>query len=289
MKCFTIAEFIGAEAVIVALMAYVTSIILPEARSLLGIDPPKREASLAEQALLICWVLLLFIAVGLFISFLLCRQEVKGDFVPPPTPTPTAQVSPTSTPIVQITPTPVGPVIVHPPVVVDGAAFQLYVFLRDYNWRIGSVEVERLGTPITGQQMIDYLRLLSGHIKTADAIISVGTASQEMPRGEPFEEGRALDRAAQLSIWMQPSISQTEKQIPVYKLNLGHYRTLPDKNEQRLIIFVAITKIDPKISIDDLLSPGSPENNETLRQKLIEKQFPFDFYAYSKFELKRST
>lgn len=277
MRCLTLAELIALEAIIVFLIGYITSIILPEIRSLLGLDPPKRESALAEKVLWIIWVCLILLAVGLIIWFIMCRtesSETGGN--PTPSPSPTVQASPT----------PPGPVVASTPVVVDGTAFTLYVFLRDYHWKAGTVQVELIKKPIPEQQMIDYLTQLSGNIKPADAVICVGTASQDMPKGEPFEEGRALDRAKLLTIWMQPAISQSGRQIAVYKLNLGHYRELPDKDDQRLIIFVAVTKIDPNVSIDDLLSPT---NSEALKRKLIEKNFPFNFDAYSRFDLQKNT
>jgi len=277
MKCLNLLELLALETVVIALIAYITSIVIPEVRSLLRIDPPKPKSAFAEKVIWVLLFTLICLAIGLIIWFLLCRLG-NVDVTEPPPPSPTPQISPT----------PKSPIVQNPPIQVSGAEFTLYVFLQEYHWKKGKVDIEFNKQTKTEKEMIAYLYTLSGVLKDADAIICIGTASRDIEEGkdEPFEEGRAFTRAEQLILWMRPVISGIEKPLDIYNLNLGHYRELPDMDEQRLVALVKVKKVDPDISVDDLLSL---ENSQILKQKLKERGFKFSFDSYSLFDLRKKT
>ncbi|MCU1267357.1 MAG: hypothetical protein JWM21_3675 [Acidobacteria bacterium] len=274
MPCLTLGELLTLEAIMVPLIAYVGSIIMPEFRRRLGLEPPSEYSPVAEKVVWAIWIFLVCLAVAFIVWFLLCLVRPRETIAPGALLTP------------QASPTPIGPIKVSSPVEVDGGEFTLYVFSPEYHWRYGKVEAQFNQKAITEDRMISYLKQLNGTMALADAVICVGTASKDIEDDEPGEESRALLRAQQLATWLGPAISLTQKNLDVYELNLGHYREQPDTASQRLILLVSVKKVDPNISLQDLLSTG---NSERLKRRLKEKNFPFSFDSYSLFELHKKT
>lgn len=286
MRCLTLTELIGILALCVAIAGVVsTHLNEPAYRKKLGLDSGTIRAGLLGGLLGLLLYVAVVMSVAALLWFFLCglpsgSQQVGGGSGSPAGP----QVTPTP----RATPTPHGPIIEQPPVEISGAEFTLYVFLQEYHWKKGKVVVEFNEQTKTEEQMKDYLMQLVETLKSADAIICVGTSSQAIEEGkdEPFEEDRAFVRAEQLILWMRPVISKLGKPLDIYNLNLGHYRELPDKDEQRLVLLIKIEKVDPRISIADLLSPA---NSSILKQELKKKNFPFSFDSYSLFNLRKKT
>lgn len=272
MTCLSLTDLLALEALLVTLIGVVGAIILPELRQRLGLSLISRRLSPSANVLFVLWMLLFIIALSLVLSVFLCRRVNTTDTGPTAAPTPTP-------------PPVVGPIEIHTPVKIDGSEFTLYKFSPEYHWKKGKVEAEFNKEVITGEQMISYLKDVSGTIADADAIICVGTASADMEDDEPGEEGRALLRAQQLDTWIGPAISATKRDIATYQLNLGHYRADSDSDSQRPILLVKVKKLESRRSIDELLSP---RNKEVLQIKLKE-QFKFSFDSYSMFDLHKRT
>ena len=212
-------------------------------------------------------------------------EEKKEPSTNEPRVTPTPLITPTPMPIQ------IGPVKKFPPVTVEGpdgklSQFTVYVFTQEYHWRKGEIIVEFNRKEIPESTMVSYLSEIHGDMKTTDALVCVGTASYDVEDNEAGEEDRALMRGLQLIIWSRRTLEHVINSPQLYALNLGHYKEVSDKNEQRLIIIFGVKRIDPTADIEALLSP---QNNEALKVKLKEKNFPFKLEMYSKFELlKRS-
>src|SRR5437660_9572875 len=127
MRCLRLIELIALETAIVALLAAISSICIPELRRFLGLDPPIPVSKRSEKILKIIWILLIGLAVALVIWFFLCRttaSEVRPRPSPSPTPTPEGHVKEVGT------------------VEVSGAKFTLYAFLPGYHWRYATVDAE---------------------------------------------------------------------------------------------------------------------------------------------------
>lgn len=275
MHCLTLTELIALETAVVALLTYLTSMFIPEVRRFLHLEPAIANSTIAEVIFKMLSALLIFIGVFFLLWFLWCHTSISRAEEPP-------RIPASST----------GPIVEGPSVDIDGARFTLYTFMRGYHWEYGKVEAQFNGKTITGQEMIDYLTQVNETIALGEAVICVGTASQDIQQDELFEEQRAATRATQLALWVNPAVSKAnqlrapDQPVEVYILNLGHYREVPDSDEQRMIIFVRVKKIDPNASIENLLSPA---NSETLKKKLREKKFPFSFDSYSLFDLIKNT
>jgi hypothetical protein len=197
-------------------------------------------------------------------------------------------IQPRPTPEATQTPTPSSspPVSKRPPsVVIDGTKFELYVFNSDYYWVLGTEIVHSLKRTMTDEEMISYLKEIHGDLKKQDAIICVGTASNEVTlKGRPYEEGRAESRAKLMIDWMRKVFVNVDRSPSLYQLNLGYYSEPPDSNDQRLIIIIGVERIEQDApAIKDILSEG---HQELLKQKLLEKGFPFKFDKYTLFKLK---
>ena len=164
--------------------------------------------------------------------------------------------------------------------------------MRGYHWKYGAVEAQFDQRTIPAPEMMGYLAQLKETISLGEAVICIGTASQDVQKDESFEEARASTRATQLALWVNPAVSQANQlrspgePVQVYLLNLGLYRVVPDSDDQRMIVFVRVRKLDPNVSIENLLSPA---NREDLKRKLKEKDFPFSFDSYSLFDLVKNT
>lgn len=220
--------------------------------------------------------MLILLGIFFLVWFLWCHTSISRA-AQPPTPVP---------------PRASGPIEEGGSADVDGVRFTLYTFMQGYHWKYGKVEAEFNQRTIPEQEMINYLTQLKETISLGEAVICIGTASQDVQKDEPFEEHRAGTRATQLALWVNPAISKANQMrspadpVHVYLLNLGHYREVPDKDDQRTIVFVRVRKLDPNASIEELLLPA---NRENLKRKLKEKEFPFSFDSYSLFELVKNT
>jgi hypothetical protein len=273
MRCLTLAELLMLESVILMLLAYLNSMFVPEVRRVLGLEPQQPTSPFAAKVFKAASLLLILLGILFLVSFFLCHTRADATHAAEPS-------------------IPDGPIKEGGSVEVDGAKFTLYTFLQGYHWKYGQVEVQFNQQQITGEEMMGYLARLKETISLGEAVICVGTASQDIQKDESFEEQRADTRANQMAIWIGPAVSQANQMRPranpveIYRLNLGHYRDVPDKDDQRMIIFVRVQKVDPKVSLDELLSPA---NRETLERKLKEKGFPFSFDSYSLFELIKHT
>ncbi|MDX6612844.1 MAG: hypothetical protein QOD75_2030 [Blastocatellia bacterium] len=275
MYCLTLAQLIALETAIVALLTYLTSMFIPEVRRFLHLEPAIATSTIAEVVFKALASLLILLGAFFLFWFLWCHTSISRAAQPPPISGPG-----------------VGPIVEGPSVDVDGARFTLYTFMKGYHWRYGAVEAQFNQRTIPEQEMINYLAQLKETISLGEALICIGTASQDVQKDEPFEEQRAGTRATQLALWVNPAVSKAnqlrppDQPVQVYLLNLGHYREVPDNDDQRMIVFVRVRKLDPNVSIDELLSPA---NREDLKRKLKEKEFPFSFDSYSLFELVKNT
>lgn len=287
MECITLSELIAGWALCIAIIFGIAALFLPECRKWLGLDHEekfrKKESITSEIVAAIIIAFLFLLMIILLILFILCRssEPPRGPKEATPTPTiiRTPLPAPTSTPTI-LKPTPT--------VVIDGTKFELYVFNSDYYWVAGKDDVHTLRGILTGKeadkQMVDYLREIHGDMKKKDAIICVGTASYDLTlKGRPFEIDRAENRAKIITDWMRLVLKDADRSPALYKLNLGHYDESPDSDDQRLIVIVGVNRVEADApQIKDILSP---ENRETLKQKLKEKGFPFKFDKYSSFDL----
>jgi len=184
---------------------------IPEVRRFLHLDPAIANSTVAEVAYKILSSLLILLGVFFIVLFLSCHLNSSRVIEPPQVPAPST-----------------GPIVEGPSVDVDGARFTLYTFMQGYHWEYGKVEAQFNGRTIPGQEMIDYLTQVKETIALGEAVICVGTASQNIQKDEPFEEQRAATRATQLALWVNPAVSKanqlraSDRPVEVYLLNLGH-------------------------------------------------------------------
>jgi hypothetical protein len=279
-------------ALLVAILTCIAALlVVPEVREWLHLNPLHRthQQRLRKRRMtfiifMVVWVLIGLIAWHFVCPLLLAKEphkvEKKEQPVEIPLATPPMSVTPTPTP------TQSGPVTVYPPVTIGPEGkrtqFTLYVFTQEYHWKKSTIFVEFDKRIVSEPKMISYLSGIHGDMKSADALICVGTASTDVEDNEAGEEDRALMRALQLVIWTRRALKDAVKSPDLYALNLGHYREPPDTDEQRLIIVVGVKKVDAAADLENLLLP---ENGEALKARLKDKGFPFNFDAYSaKFE-----
>lgn len=206
-----------------------------------------------------------------------------------PVPTPARVISPLPTSTPEITPTrkiPGVPVERHDGELIDEkgqrAKYQLYVFTREYNWQKGKNHVQLNREPVPDTKMIDYLSKIHGDMKSADVLICVGAASYDMENDENIENDRANQRSNALVTWTRRSLAESNLSPRIFSLSLGHYRSGPDEDSQRLIMIIGVTKVDKSVNIDNIMSNGVPS---MLKKKLRSKDFPFSLDNYSKFDL----
>jgi uncharacterized protein YrzB (UPF0473 family) len=162
--------------------------------------------------------------------------------------------------------------------------FKIYVFPIQYNWKKGEIIVELNGEAISEDMMVESLSAIYADVKktqTPDAIVCVGTASYDVQKNEANENDRGLMRSLQLVIWMR-MVLEDKDSLPMYALNLGHYKERKDNNNQRLVIIISIRKIDEDADIEALLAL---KYRESLKTQLREQNLPFNLDSYVKFEL----
>ncbi|HEX8502299.1 MAG TPA: hypothetical protein VF659_17080 [Pyrinomonadaceae bacterium] len=296
MRCLSLSEFLAILTLFITVAVFIThSLSTPEVRRQLELDLGAVRTSIIEGLLGLC--LLLMVATGVAVTawFLLCPLPISGqsgnDNQPPPTDTPTPRPSPTPTapPTPEASPRP--PIVKHEPVEVDGSEFRLYSFLTDYYWGLGSYKAKFLRRDVPDAEMVAHLKSIHGDLRTEEAIICVGAASYLAKQGDEAEELRAEDRSAVLVDWMRQVFGDIkgdgQLSPPLYKLNLGHYQDAPDADSQRLIIIIGVRRAKPDAPpVSAILSR---ERQTLLKKRLMEKDFPFDFDAYSLFLLKQAS
>ena len=111
------------------------------------------------------------------------------------------------------------------------AKFNIYVLTTEYNWEVGTPNIDKPGR-IRYNGELRELDLLSSLLhsedmarvlKSADVIISFGTASCQ--GGNFDEENRALERASLIQTLIK-EINNSRTNSPVYKrLNLGQFKS----------------------------------------------------------------
>lgn len=287
MECLTFTELAIVWGLCVAILTLLVTTTLKEIRKHLKLDEdvplgkPFKDLKTAEKMALIIIVICLIIMAFTFFWFVFCKlleTNPKDNKKPFPTPVQTQQPvpSPIETP-------PISKKL--PTVEIDGTEFSLYAFGRDYFWDFGTFDVKFVEKIKTSDEMISYLKQIHGDIKTYDAIICIGTAS--FSGGNLVEEDRAKNRATIITDWMRIVFGEFERSPELYKLNLGHYLESPDSDDQRLIIIVGVKRLKSDAPIIKKIL--APENEKILKQKLKEKNFPFNFEAYSLFEIQEAS
>jgi hypothetical protein len=274
MECLNLSQLVMIESIILGLLTLSTPMFIPELRRAFRLEPSLPARPLAFRVYKWSSVCLLVLGLLFLVWFVLCHTIQTTRAAEPPIPD--------------------GPIEKVGSAEVDGVQFTLYTFLQGYHWKYDEVEVKFNERPVTGDEMVTYLSRLKETISLGEAVICIGTASRdiEKEKDEAFEEQRADIRSTQMVLWIAPAVSQANQLRPakqpveIYRLNLGHYRDGPDKDEQRMLIFIRLKKIDPKVSLEELLAPA---NQEQLKKKLKEKGFPFSFDSYSLFELIKHT
>lgn len=164
----------------------------------------------------------------------------------------------------------------------------MYVFLKEYYWVYKTNDVKKVDKPQTEEEMVTALKGRHSDMKEEHALIAVGTASFD--GGNKVEEDRAERRAELLTLWIRDVMGELKKgevSPDLRRLNLGHYKSPPDKDGQRPILIIGVRRVKPDSpSIEDILDP---KNQEILKQELKKKQFKFLFENYSKFELYKAS
>lgn len=288
-KCITFTQLGIIWGICIPLIAILVAIIMRELRNRLGLEKYQNadfdDFKTAEIIALILIILLIIVMIISLFWFLIClipsQPQSKNRPAPIKTPIQLESPSPRNKPTDSV-----GPIEIYPPVEIDGSEFKLYKFVEDYYWVYGKLTVKHLDELKSDQQMLDYLKNIHSDITHQDAIICVGTASYDTKRGTEYEEDRALNRAVKLTNWMRlvfGDLKGAEKSPELRKLNLGHYQQSPDSDDQRAILVIGVKRLSSDApSIEQILSK---ENQETLKRKLEDKDFPFKFEDYSRFEL----
>jgi len=143
------------------------------------------------------------------------------------------------------------------------------------------MKVKFLGEYVRDTDVISYLYNIHGDMKTQDAIICVGAASEGVEDSERGEEIRALNRSVKLLSWIRLAFKDAVKSPDLWKLNLGHYRQAPDSDNQRPIIVIGVKKLRSDLNLNELFSQN---DSNKLLNRLKENRFQFKFENYSKFE-----
>lgn len=136
--------------------------------------------------------------------------------------------------------------------------FQVLVMQKGIGWvHRSTTELAREGQTIAPDAITrDVLGgEVRGRLKAAEAVIAVGTASQE---GEVTEEThRAGLRARQAAKWVEAALPASQ---PLWVLNLGQYRDpcaaceTGDTSWQRPFMLVAVERLDPGADLGQALA-----------------------------------
>ena len=147
-------------------------------------------------------------------------------------------------------------------------SFRILLFTDEFRWVINSFDaLEKAGDR---PHFTDEMKAV---LNSAKEIIAVGTSSEEIPVGTPFnkgreyEERRAARRAEQIAMWVREALG---KPIPVRKLNVGHHTPTGDNDTsgQRRIVIILVLANDEGADIDQALR--SAMAGESVRAPIFE-------------------
>jgi len=132
-------------------------------------------------------------------------------------------------------------------------SFRILLFTDEFRWVINSFDaLEKAGDR---PHFTDEMKAV---LNSAREIIAVGTSSEEIPSGTPFDRGReqeerrAARRAEQIAMWVREALG---KPIPVRKLNVGHHAPTgaDDTSDQRRVVIILVLDHDENADIDQSL------------------------------------
>jgi len=155
--------------------------------------------------------------------------------------------------------------------------FDVVVWDPRFNWHLGDNATVELGGHVV--EFPEHLAkpAIQARMNGAQALIAVGSASQEIQTLE-LEERRSDDRANRLATWLEESINK-----PTYTLSLGRYQASPEEKasrpittRQRPIAIVGIKGCQDGVILAEALA-------DALYAK--DKRFPFDSHKYARFDL----
>lgn len=135
------------------------------------------------------------------------------------------------------------------------ASFRILLFSDEFRWRLASVDAIEDGASLPA-----FTAEMKAVLNSAEEIICVGTSSEELPPGLPFERGRAQEerraarRAERIATWVRGALW---KPIPVRKLNVGHHAPTgaarDETPDQRRIVIILVLDHDQGADIDQSL------------------------------------
>jgi hypothetical protein len=135
------------------------------------------------------------------------------------------------------------------------ASFRILLFSDEFRWRLASVDA--IEESATLPAFTDEMKAV---LNSAEEIICVGTSSEELPPGLPFNQGRAQEerraarRAEQIARWVRGALW---KPIAVRKLNVGHHAPTGAAgdvtSDQRRIVIILVLDHDQGTDIDQSL------------------------------------
>lgn len=173
-----------------------------------------------------------------------------------------------------VTPTP--PEVAHDVIVrnvVDergrAASFRILLFSDEFRWRLSSFE--SLEQKRDEPEFTEEMKAVLDH---AQEIICVGASSEEIPRGVPFEQGRAVEearagrRAEQIAYWVRKVVSRP---VPIRKLNVGHHtptKSAGDTSDQRRVVIILVLDHQDGTDLDQALRAAMAR--ESIRAPIFE-------------------
>jgi hypothetical protein len=132
-------------------------------------------------------------------------------------------------------------------------SFRILLFTDEFRWVLNSFDaIEKAGDR---PHFTDEMKAV---LNSAKEIIAVGTSSEEIPVGTPFDKGREFEerraarRAEQIAMWVREALG---KPIPVRKLNVGHHTPTgaEDTSDQRRVVIILVLDHDEGANIDQSL------------------------------------
>lgn len=173
-----------------------------------------------------------------------------------------------------VTPTP--PEVAHDVIVRNvadergrSASFRILLFTDEFRWRLSSFE--SLEQKRDEPEFTDEMKAV---LNNAQEIICVGASSEEIPRGLPFEQGRALEearagrRAGQIGYWVRKALSRP---VPIRKLNVGHHtptKSAADTSDQRRVVIILVLDHEAGADLDQALRAAMAR--ESIRAPIFE-------------------
>jgi hypothetical protein len=149
------------------------------------------------------------------------------------------------------------------------ASFRVLLFSDEFRWRLSSFEsLEQK------QNEPEFTAEMKTVLNSAQEIICVGASSEEIPRGMPYEQGRALEetragrRADQIAHWVRKVLSRP---VPIRKLNVGHHtatRGAADTSDQRRVVIILVLDHEDGADLDQALRAAMAR--ESIRAPIFE-------------------